>query len=97
MSNRFAICGHSDFVDGVWSGVVPVETTSKDLNIDWSMPVILAPVSTSPFTVMGAGTGSPAFCKASARGLLIPQRKSSNGPFGVIGSVRWGTAESNPG
>ena len=37
------------------------------------------------------GTGSCAFRKASARGLLTPQSKSNNGPLGVIGSVRWGT------
>ena len=85
------------FVEGVCSGMAPVETTPNDFNTDGSMQVMLAPVSTSPVKFMGVGTGSPALRKASARGLLIPQTKSSIGPVGVMGSVKWGTEMLNRG
>ena len=78
-------------MDGVWTGTVPVETTPMDFKTAGSMLVMLAPVSISPFTLTGGGIGILAFCKASARGLLTPQRKSSSGPSGVIGSVKCGT------
>jgi hypothetical protein len=77
--------------------MVPVETMPKDFNTDGSTQVMLAPVSNSPFKFLAAGTGSPAFHKASARGLLMPQTKSSIGPIGVIGSVKWGTEKSDRG
>ena len=74
-----------------------METMPKEFNTNESLQVMLAPVSTSPFKFIAAGTGSPAFRKASARGLLMPQTKSSIGPIEVIGSVKWGTEKSDRG
>ena len=84
-------------VDGVWSAITPVEMTPKDVNTDGSMHVMLAPVSARPFKLLATGTGTPALRKASPRGLLIPQTKSSIGPIGVIGGVKWGAEKTNHG